>query len=322
MTTSLILSLAGACTSGGGDDSSADAATSTSDHDTGASSATETADADEDTDEDADEDTTGTPSDLSGDLPPDEPGSRCEQTPTSVVCPKLTIELGPWQRDVHYQVPLGEPPAAGWPVVLMFQGSFFSAELTWTAIESMPFGGFHQTLVVAQLLDHGYAVITPETKLDGGTFWDTNIPPYSINWESSKDHLLMLEIFEAIEAGTFGPLDASTLFATGVSSGGYMSSRVALAYPGRFRAIAIAAASYMTCSGPLCNVPELQPAHPPTLFLHGEVDTTVPLWTAEDYYVALLTAGVDTQMVLDSDESHGWIPASPDEVLAWFEAHP
>jgi poly(3-hydroxybutyrate) depolymerase len=253
---------------------------------------------------------------------PDPAGSRCDETPTTITCPKQTLELGPWQRDVHWQVPLGDPPASGWPVVLMFQGSLFSAELTWIATDDLPFGAFHQTRVVKALLDHGFAVITPETKLDGGTFWDTNIPPYSLNWESSEDHELMLALFAAIDDGTFGELDPARLFATGVSSGGYMSSRMAIAYPGKFRSLAIAAASYATCSGPLCDVPALPADHPPTLLLHGELDATVPLYTAEAYHDELLATGIATQLVTDPLEGHGWIPASPDEVLTWFQTHP
>ncbi len=248
--------------------------------------------------------------------------SRCVQTAEMITCPKLTVELGPWMRDVHYQVPLGEPPAGGWPVVLMFQGSFFSAEVTWTAAAILPFGAYDQTLVVKTLLDHGYAVVTPEAKLDGGTFWDTNVPPYSVAWETSEDHAFMLTIFAAIEEGTFGPLALDRWYATGVSSGGYMTSRMAVSYAGKFRSLAIAAASYATCSGPLCNVPAQKADHPPTLFVHGEVDATVPLVTAIEYRDALAAAGVDTRLVTDPDEGHGWIPAAPAEVLQWFVDHP
>ena len=248
--------------------------------------------------------------------------SRCEQTAEMITCPKLTVELGPWMRDVHYQVPLGEPPAGGWPLVLMFQGSFFSAEATWTAAAILPFGAYNQTLVVKTLLDHGYAVVTPETKLDGGTFWDTNVPPYSVAWETSEDHAFMLTIFAAIEDGTFGPLALDRWYATGVSSGGYMTSRMAVSYEGRFRSLAIAAGSYATCSGPLCEVPAQQADHPPTLFVHGEVDATVPLATAVEYRDALAAAGVATRLVTDPDEGHGWIPAAPAEVLQWFVDHP
>jgi dienelactone hydrolase len=264
------------------------------------------------------EDTTATTADDTGAVP----GSRCKETATTITCPKITVELGPWQRDVHYQVPLGEPPAGGWPVVLMFQGSFFTAEVTWIATDDLPFGAWVQTHVVKHLLDHGYAVITPEAKLDGSTFWDTNIPPYSFTWESSEDHQLMLLIFAGIEEGTFGPLDAGRLFATGISSGGYMTSRMAVSYPGKFRALAIAAGAYATCSGPLCDVPDLDDGHPPTLFLHGEIDLTVPLATAEAYYDELLATGVDARLVTEPGEGHAWISPSSEEVLAWFDGHP
>lgn len=261
--------------------------------------------------------TTASTTDTGGD-----PGSRCEQTATTITCPKITVELGPWQRDVHYQHPLGEPPPGGWPVVLMFQGSFFTAEVTWIATDDLPFGAYYQTHVVKRLLDSGYAVITPEAKLGGATFWDTNIPPYSLNWESSEDHELMLLIFTAIGDGSFGPLDPERLFATGISSGGYMTSRMAVSYPGRFRALAIAAGSYATCSGPICTVPDLDASHPPTLFLHGDIDLTVPLSTAEEYHGELLASGVDVRLVTEPGEGHAWIPPSPDEVLMWFDGHP
>lgn len=266
--------------------------------------------------------TTLTTGDSTTDDPVDPPASRCEESATLITCPKITVELGPWQRDVHYQVPLGEPPPAGWPVVLMFQGSFFTAEVTWLATDDLPFGAWYQTHVVKRLLDHGYAVITPEAKLDGGTFWDTNVPPFSLNWESSEDHELMLLILAGIEDGSFGPLDAGSLFATGISSGGYMTSRMAVSYPGKFRALAIAAGSYATCSGPLCSVPDLDASHPPTLFLHGEIDLTVPLSTAEEYYDELVSVGVDARLVTEPGDGHAWIPPSPDEVLTWFDDHP
>ena len=248
--------------------------------------------------------------------------SRCTQTPDAITCEKQTIKLGPDPRDVHFQVPLGEPPPAGWPAVLMFQGSLFSAEITWSGAIALPFGAYYQTLVVKTLLDHGYAVITPETKLDGGTFWDTNVPPYANAWETSDDHALMLALFAAIADETFGPIDPGRLFATGISSGGYMTSRMAVSYPGKFRTLAIAAGSYATCSGPLCDVPVQPPDHPPTLFVHGEQDLTVPLVTAVAYRDALATAGVDTKLVTDPDEGHAWIPAAPLEILQWFDDHP
>ncbi len=252
-------------------------------------------------------------------------GSRCTVTPTSATCAHETTMLpagtGLPMRDVHYQVPLGAPPAAGFPVVIAFQGAALSAELTWTGQTTDVYGRYFQTLVVARLLDAGYAVITPEAAGDGSTYYDTNIPPYATFWETSPDHQLMLGIFAGIDAGDFGPLDPSSLFATGFSSGGYMTSRMAVSYAGRFRSLAIQSGSYATCAGAVCVIPTMLPAdHPPTLFLHSEVDVVVPISTMRPYEAQLRTQGITTRIVTDPTALHGWIAAAPDEVLAWFDA--
>jgi dienelactone hydrolase len=180
---------------------------------------------------------------------------------------------------------------------------------------------YYQALTVARLLDAGYAVITPEANADGSGYYDTNIPPYSTAWETAPDHQLMLGVFAGIEAGNFGALDASSLFAMGFSSGGYMTSRMAVSYPGRFRSLAIQSASYATCGGSLCTVPATLPAdHPPTLFLHGALDTFVPVSTMSLYETALRTQGITTRVVIDSARAHEWLPVAPDEVVAWFDA--
>jgi len=67
--------------------------------------------------------------------------------------------------------------------------------------------------------------------------------------------------------GIFGHLNNKNKFATGISSGGCMTSRMAVSYEGEFRALAIAAGSYATCGGILCVIPIFLPRdHPPTLF--------------------------------------------------------
>ncbi|MCA9635395.1 MAG: hypothetical protein KC420_05110, partial [Myxococcales bacterium] len=178
------------------------------------------------------------------------------------------------------------------------------------------------TLTLKRLLDAGFAVLTPEAHADGNTFWDTNIPPYSTSWELAPDHAFMLAIFAAIDDGVFGPLDSDTMYATGISSGGYMTSRMAVSYPGRFTALAIQSASYAPCSGPFCVVPPLDASHPPTLLLAGAQDPIVPLSTIEPYRDALVVAGVDTELIVDEAAGHAWIKAAPDAVLGWFLGHP
>jgi poly(3-hydroxyoctanoate) depolymerase len=250
--------------------------------------------------------------------------SRCSTSGSWVTCERrtTTIWVGIEPRQVHHQTPLGTPPPGGWPTVIMFQGSLFTAELNWSAATWFPFGAYHQAKVLQQLLDRGYAVITPEAHIGGATFWDTNNPLYARNWQAAPDHRLMLDIFNRIDTGAFGPLNGQKLYATGISSGGYMTSRVALEYPSRFEAVAVQSGSYMTCAGPLCVVPSTLPAsHPPTLFLHGVLDPVVPVLTMRAYDASLRRSGIPTRVVTETFATHEWIKAAPTEVPAWFDRY-
>jgi poly(3-hydroxybutyrate) depolymerase len=251
-------------------------------------------------------------------------GSRCsiDATTGDIACTHNDTTLG--GRAVSWQTPLGTPPAAGWPVVVVFQGSFFGPETMWAAAKDSLLGilgSYTQTLLVKRLLDGGYAVVTPAADINA-TAWDTNLVPWRDLWPPAPDNYFLFDLFAAIDAGRFGAIDPDRWYATGVSSGGYMTSRMAVSYSGRFRALAVAAGSYATCAGPLCSVPPLLPAnHPPTLFLHGGSDPIVPIFTMYVYRDMLAAMGRITRTVVDPTFMHGWIPAAPDEIGAWFDAH-
>jgi dienelactone hydrolase len=254
--------------------------------------------------------------------PPPGASSRCSEDPTTgaVACVHESTTIG--GRQVRYQTPLGAAPAGGWPVVVVFQGSFFGPDRMWAASPedvADVLGAVTQVRLIGALLDAGFAVITPAADANA-TAWDTNLPPWMFAWETSPDHAFLLELFAAIEAGHFGPCSATRWFATGASSGGYMTSRMAVSYPGRFVALAIAAGSYATCGGPACLVPALPGDHPPTLFLHGGADPLVPLVTMLPYRDRLLDGGIAARDVVDPMFRHGWIPAAPDEVVEWFQS--
>lgn len=254
--------------------------------------------------------------------------AACEETSDRVACAYATREYRVGvttltDRRVHYATPPNPAPAEGYPVVLFFQGSFFSAERSFEADRSTPLGGLHLARTFARLLDAGYAVLAPEAHVGGSTFWDTNVPPFSIAWETSSDHRLMIAILQGIEDGDFGALDPTRLYATGISSGGYMTSRMAESYPGRFTALAIHSASYATCSGALCVLPRSLPDdHPPTLFVHGADDLVVPIGTMARYEEALRDDGVATRIVRVEDGGHEWLEAAVDAIPAWFDAFP
>lgn len=250
-------------------------------------------------------------------------GSRCTLTDKNITCSYQSFEMPNAKRMVYFQVPVTPPPAEGYPVVLMFQGSFFGPKTTWQAHEGMVFGAFYQTQVVKTLLDAGFAVLTPAAPLD--LFWQTNIPPYDVHWQNCSDDLFMLEILAALNAtnGPFGRCDPDHVFATGISSGGYMTSRMGVSLTSRFRALVVESGSYCICGGPACVVPPcgggIPVRHPPTLFLHGLVDPVVPYYTMKEYHSALEKQNTSTGIVTCDTCTHQWIPQAPASVLPWFQ---
>lgn len=234
-------------------------------------------------------------------------------------CPRniTTVASGPLtEREVLWQLPAGTAPRKGWPVVLLSQGSWFPIEFS--RPRHLPFGGFHEARLIQTLLDNGYAVIAPRATLQIG--WTTNMPLPNYKWTS--DFRLLTEIMKKIKAGDFGKLNSERLYATGISSGGYNTSRLVLTFPGKFRAIAIQSASYATCLGPACVVPDSLPAHhPPTLLLHGARDLTVPLITARWFEEKLQANGIEVRTVINPAVGHAWLPEAPEAILDWFEAH-
>lgn len=251
-------------------------------------------------------------------------GSRCHTSGTSIACDHQVAMLsdGSSMRQVAYATPLGAPPAAGWPAVVYFQGSFVPGHSAFGAMQSDPLGTYELTLTVAALLDRGYVVIAPDAASGGTTFWDTNIPPYAQSWAGCPDDVLMRALLAWITAGAPGPIDSSRLYAMGISSGGFMTSRMAVSYAGRFRALADHSGSYATCSA-TCTVPTPLPSdHPPTLFLRGDADTVVPMSAIQPYLTALQGEGHETKLVTEADAGHQWLGSAVQAIPAWFDAHP
>lgn len=252
----------------------------------------------------------GTPPPFDAGLP------RCTFHDGKVTCPAIVTSLE--SRDVYWQTPSSPAPDGGFPAVIVYQGSFFAPASTWGEVASTePYGGFQQARMQALLLERGFTVIAP-TAL-GGVAWQTNS---GVLWELTADKPFIDALLTAVRGGTFGPVDTTRLYATGISSGGYMTSRMAVSYPGVFRALAIHSGSYATCAGYACFVPSTLPAqHPPTRFLHGRNDLTVPLYTAESYVQRLRAQGFTTDLVIDDAAGHEWLAVSPERIVEWFQSH-
>jgi len=250
--------------------------------------------------------------------------SLCTADSWSVSCPSSSTSLyaaGLW-RSVYYQTPAGTPPSGGWPVVVFYQGSFNPAWTAFSGTQADPFGRYSLALTTKTLLDNGYAVVAPNALLNGTTYWQTNIAPYATNWSISADHPFVLAVLSGISGGRFGPLNAGRKYAMGISSGGFMTSRMAVSYGGQFKALAVQSGSYAWCSS-ACVVPVPLPSnHPPTLFLHGLLDTVVPIGSMTVYRDELNREGRSTRTVVNPNAGHEWLPEGPQEVLGWFNGHP
>ncbi|MDG0815094.1 extracellular medium-chain-length polyhydroxyalkanoate depolymerase [Bdellovibrio svalbardensis] len=244
--------------------------------------------------------------------------SFCETTGiviSHITCPSSSLDIKGHHltRTVKYSLPPGKVPKKGWPTVVIFQGSFFSVDFE--RYQGMPFGGFNEIRLIQSLLDHGFAVIAPPAI--SGLAWMTNL--IGIPYENSEDEIFIQNLLQNMNEGSFGPINMSKLFATGISSGGYNTSRMALSFPGVFKALAIQSGSWATCGGPLCNLPEQLPEdHPPTLFLHGDADLIVPISTMLPYYNLLKESGVKSALVTDPTASHQWLDQAPDAITKWF----
>ena len=220
-------------------------------------------------------------------------------------------------REILYALPKIQAPASGYPVALFFQGSFFPMKFERNKRD--PFGGFNEILTIQALLDNGFAVIAP--KAGASLFWQSNL--IGLNYDLSSDKYLIDKIITEIKNQSFGPLDTDNLFALGISSGGYMTDRMAQSHAyANFKALAIAAASYAKCGGPYCPLPDkISPDHPPTLFLHGKADLVVPLFTMRSYEQLLRENHVETKKIEQESANHQWIDSSPVEVVGWFKRY-
>lgn len=258
-------------------------------------------------------------------LPTEEPALvGCEDDGTTVRCGYATHTLlvDGLARDVHYALPAGEAPVDGWPIAVLYQGSFVSGETYFTGGAPAGLGAYQQTHLVRLLLEAGYAVLAPEARDEGALYWDTNIFPFSESWEHAFDHAMLLALDDALDVGVFGALDPGDRVAAGISSGGYMTSRMAVSYPGAYRALAIQSASYATCLAERCEVPEVLPAdHPPTLFLHGGLDIIVPPETNTAYRERLAAQGTPVDLRFEEDIGHAWFAGGPEAIVEWFEDH-
>ncbi|WP_235905557.1 alpha/beta hydrolase [Tautonia marina] len=70
-------------------------------------------------------------------------------------------------------------------------------------------------------------------------------------------------------------------------------------------------------------ISHVSPDDPPTLILHGDADTLVPIQQAQRFLEALGEQGVETELVVKADAGHGWpdLPKDLTSLVDWFDQH-
>jgi len=70
-------------------------------------------------------------------------------------------------------------------------------------------------------------------------------------------------------------------------------------------------------------VTHVSPDDPPTLIIHGDADTLVPLQQSEEIVAAFEKAKVPSKLVVKPGFGHGWLTMAQDmNTLAdWFDEH-
>lgn len=226
-------------------------------------------------------------------------------------------------RKVKLLKPDKEAPEGGFPVVLMSHGSLAPHQayrpqeinVLGGSVE-LPFGGYNEARLVHGLLESGYAVMFLEAELS--MVWTTNGPLVRHLPQLTSDHYFLRKLVQVINNGEIADVNPAMKFALGISSGGYNTSRLAHEFPEEFEAVVIQAAGQMKNLGPIFTATsDVAANHPATLFMHGAMDTIVPINPALEYYNALKAADVESYFGI-FDGGHAWNDEAPSMIANFF----
>ena len=198
---------------------------------------------------------------------------------------KGSIEVGGLKRTYTTYVPGGL--AQGAPLVVVMHGSGENA----ARIRAETGYGFDRLAD-----EHGFAVVYPNSyTLD----WDDcgKVGDVSVNGVNIDDVGFLVALVDKLitEIG----IDRGRVFATGVSAGGFMSIRLALEAPSRFRAVAAVSANMPTPENSKCK-PVGQGTS--VMIMNGTKDPLVPFNGGEVNLLGLFYKGGNVRSSRDSGQ--------------------
>jgi polyhydroxybutyrate depolymerase len=198
---------------------------------------------------------------------------------------KGSIEVGGLKRTYMTYVPQGL--AKGAPLVVVMHGSGENA----ARIRAETGYGFDRLAD-----EHGFAVVYP----DAYTFdWNDcgKVGDFSVNGVNIDDVEFVVALVDRLI--TEISVDRGRVFATGVSAGGFMSIRLALEAPSRFRAVAAVAANMPTPENSKCK-PVGQGTS--VMIMNGTKDPLVPFNGGEVNLLGLFYKGGNVRSSRDSGQ--------------------
>lgn len=198
---------------------------------------------------------------------------------------KGSIEVAGWKRTYLTYLPQGLPKGA--PLVLVMHGSGQNG----TQIRIETGYGFER------LADqHGFAVAYP----DSSSFdWNdcSKVGDFSVNGHLVDDVGFLGALADKLISDI--GVDRSRVFATGVSSGGFMSIRLALEAPSQFRAVAAVSANVPAPENFKCT-PAAQGTS--VMIMNGTKDPLVPFAGGESNLLGLFYKGGNVRSSYESGQ--------------------
>lgn len=237
--------------------------------------------------------------------------------------PYIIEEIGGWK--VYLVLPRGKSPEKGWPVVVLLHGRGQTAG-AWFGEGLLSRGD--QKLFPPLALKSGMVVIAPEAREPFGKGirqWDF----FHRNLQNSPDLTFFRDLFQWMEKNTKITFDISRVHGVGISSGGFMASRLALAFPDKWASLIVIAAGNADSFPQIPSFPldskalgsEISTQHPPTLIIHGAGDRIVPFVYGERYFQDLKQAGIKTEMLVIPEGGHQWPTQFHENMIKWLSSN-
>lgn len=207
------------------------------------------------------------------------------------------------------------------PVIFLLHGAAqhaFSWFISWNKWSSK------QVSFTKAALEKGFFIVSLESQKPirpGPRAWDV----FEKNFSANQDLQFIKNITIWLN-NTKPQVNTNKLFCTGFSSGAFMCSRIALSIEDLFQAIALnsgcnADSISLTARGPVFDISSsynLSKNHPPTLILHGKEDKIVPPICGVNYYNDLQKSGINSSLLIESEQGHVWLKDFNNNILDWF----